>query len=102
MTYIYPLWFFLAAFFLYFAFVTWRDAREDLRLFVIRKRPAGESPDDPGLQSAAAKQQFARELNEYVASVNNRHHRRQRFGAAIYTVSGLLSLVSLFLLLFAR
>ncbi len=102
MIYVYPLWFFLAAFFLYFAFTTWRDSREDLRLFVIRRRPQGETPDDPGLASATVRQQFARELNEYVASVNTRHHRRQRFGAFIYTASGVLSLVSLFLLLFAR
>ncbi len=102
MTYVYPLWFLLAAFFLYLAFATWRDSREDLRAFVIRKRPQGASVEGAGSESAESRQQFASELNEYVTSVNDHHRRRQRFGAVTYTVSGILSLVSMFLLLFAR
>jgi hypothetical protein len=102
MTYVYPVWFFLAAFFLYFAFATWRDSQEDLRQFVIRNRPQGAPMEDPGMDSSGGRQQFAGELNAYVASINARHHKRQRFGAVAYTVSGILSLASMFLLLFAR
>jgi hypothetical protein len=100
MNYIYPVWLFFTAFFLYFAYINWRQASADIRPFTFRQR--GQDPDeDPEAEVSEANVRFAHDFNAYLDIVNTSNIKRHRAAAVGYFIAGLLSLGSVFMLLFS-
>lgn len=96
MEYVYPIWLFFAAFFFYLAFVNWRESAVEIRPFTIRNR---EDSPDPQPVLAEANKDFVREFNAYLAGVNKGTRGRHRAAAVGYALSGLIAMVSMFLVL---
>ena len=95
--YTYPVWLFFAAFFFYNAYAHWREGEVAIRPFVVREKP-GEKPG-PQSKLADANQDFVREFNAYLTSVNKTGRGRHRAIAIGYTLSGVIALASMFLIL---
>ncbi len=100
MTTLYILWLFFAAFFLYFAYLNWRQSREDIREFTIRNRDPDTQDAGPDADISQANLDFAQDFNRYLASVNQHNRSRNRAAAIGYTVSGAVALISMGMLLF--
>jgi len=100
MTTLYILWLFFAAFFLYFAYLNWRQSREDIREFSIRNRDPDPQAAGPAAEISQANREFSQDLNRYLDSVNQHNRSRHRAAAIGYTVSGAISLLSMGMLLF--
>jgi len=99
MEYTYPIWLFFAAFFFYLSYVNWRETRAEIRPFVIRNREVASNPAGPDPLLAEANKEFAREFNAYLAGVNKAGRGRHRAAAVGYGISGVVAMVSMFLLL---
>jgi hypothetical protein len=99
MAYTYPLWLFFATFFFYYAFSHWREGELQIRPFVVRSRPSGAKggKSDPALSDA--NQEFVNEFNAYLTSVNKASRGRHRGAAIGYALSGVIALLSMYLLL---
>ncbi|HET7011818.1 MAG TPA: hypothetical protein VFI11_13660 [Anaerolineales bacterium] len=95
--YTYPVWLFFAAFFFYNAYTHWREGEIAIRPFSMRDKPG----EKPGAQSKLtdANQEFVREFNSYLTSVNKTGRGRHRAIAIGYTLSGVIALASMFLIL---
>jgi len=100
MTTLYILWLFFAAFFLYFAYLNWRQSREDIREFSIRNRDPDAQPAGAAAEISQANRDFSQDFNRYLDSVNQHNRSRHRAAAIGYTVSGAISLLSMGMLLF--
>jgi Flp pilus assembly protein TadB len=100
MTTLYILWLFFAAFFLYFAYLNWRQSREDIREFTIRNRDPDAQATGPAAEISQANRDFSQDFNRYLDSVNQHNRSRHRAAAIGYTVSGAISLLSMGMLLF--
>ncbi len=100
MTTLYILWLFFAAFFLYFAYLNWRQSREDIREFSIRNRDPDAQAAGPAAEISQANRDFSQDFNRYLDSVNQHNRSRHRAAAIGYTVSGAISLLSMGMLLF--
>ncbi len=99
MNYIYPVWLFFTAFFLYFAYINWRQASADIRPFTFRQR--GQDPDeDPEAGVSESNVRFAHDFNAYLDNVNSLNIKRHRAAAVGYCIACLLALASVFMLLF--
>ncbi len=98
-TYTYPVWLFFAAFFFYNAYAHWREGEVAIRPFVMRDRPAGEKGGAAASKLAEANQDFVREFNAYLTSVNKIGRGRHRGIAVGYALSGVIALLSMFLIL---
>ncbi|HET7011816.1 MAG TPA: hypothetical protein VFI11_13650 [Anaerolineales bacterium] len=92
----YPIWLFFAAFFFYYAYAHWREAEVQVRPFMIRSRE-GSGVVDPDL--AEANQAFVVEFNANLARANHASRGRHRASAVGYMLSGLVALVSMFMLM---
>lgn len=102
MVYLYPLWLFFSAFFFYFAYVHWRQSSEDIRPFKVREaEPNPESGDSPSTISQA-NMRFAKDFNLYMDGVNKHNRSRHRAAALGYFISGVVSMISMGMLLFVR
>lgn len=101
MSTLYPLWLFFAAFFLYFAYIHWRQASEDIREFQVRNRDPETQDEGPEAELSQGNLDFARDFNRYLDSVNQHNRSRHRAAAIGYTISGIVAMVSMGLLLFA-
>lgn len=97
-TYTYPVWLFFSAFFFYNAYAHWREGEVAIRPFVVRDRP-GEKGGAAASKMAEANQEFVREFNAYLTSVNKTGRGRHRAIAIGYGLSGLIALASMFLIL---
>ncbi len=99
MSYAYPVWLFFAAFFFYYAHANWRQSEAEVRPFSIRSRAdeALGTALDPALVEANS--DFVREFNANLAKANKASRGRYRAAALGYGVSGLVALLSMFLLL---
>ncbi len=102
MTTLYILWLFFAAFFLYFAYLNWRQSREDIREFTVRNRDPEAQGAGPDADISQANLDFAQDFNRYLSSVNQHNRSRNRAAAIGYTVSGAVALISMGMLLFLR
>ena len=100
MTILYVLWLFFAAFFLYFAYLNWRQSSEDIREFQIRNRDPDAQDAVPEANLSQANINFSQDFNRYLDSVNQHNRSRHRAAAIGYTVSGAISLLSMGMLLF--
>ena len=97
-TYTYPVWLFFAAFFFYNAYAHWREGEVAIRPFVVRDRPGEKGAAAKGALSEA-NQEFVREFNAYLESVNKAGRGRHRAIAVGYSLSGVIALASMFLIL---
>jgi hypothetical protein len=99
MSYAYPVWLFFAAFFFYYAYANWRLSEAEVRPFSIRSR--GDDALGPALDPALveANAEFVRDFNANLAKANKATRGRYRATAVGYGVSGLIALLSMFLLL---
>lgn len=97
---LYPLWLFFAAFFLYFAYVHWRQSGEALRKFEIRNRDPETQDQGPEAGLTQANIDFANDFNRYLETVNQSNQSRHRAAAIGYLISGLVAMASMGLLLF--
>lgn len=98
---LYPIWLFFSAFFLYFAYVNWRQSQEEIRQFTIRNRDPDAQGEKPEAGLDQANLDFAQDFNHYLDTVNRHSRSRYRAAAIGYAVSGVLALVSMGMLLFA-
>lgn len=98
---LYPLWLFFAAFFLYFAYVHWRQSAEELREFKIRNRDPETQDQGPEAGLTQANIDFANDFNRYLETVNQASRSRHRAAAIGYLISGLVAMASMGILLFA-
>lgn len=101
MTALYPIWLFFSAFFLYFAYMHWRQSQEDIRQFTIRNRDPDAQGQPPEQGISQANLDFAQDFNRYLDSVNSHNRSRHRAAAIGYAVSGVVALISMGMLLFA-
>ena len=99
MEFTYPIWLFFAAFFFYLSYVNWRETKAEIRPFVIRNREVAPNPAGPDPLLAEANKEFVREFNAYLTGVNKAGRGRHRAAAVGYGISGLVAMVSMFLLL---
>lgn len=99
---LYPIWLFFSAFFLYYAYVHWRQSQEDIRQFTIRNRDPEAEGGSPEAELSQANLNFAQDFNRYLDTVNAHNRSRHRAAAIGYAVSGVVALISMGLLLFAR
>ena len=97
---LYILWLFFAAFFLYFAYLNWRQSKEDIREFQIRNRDPDTKDAVPEASLSQANLDFAQDFNRYLDSVNQHNRSRHRAAAIGYSISGAVALISLGMLLF--
>jgi hypothetical protein len=96
--YTYPVWLFFSAFFFYNAYAHWREGEVSIRPFVVRDRPGEKGAS----KLADANQEFVREFNAYLTSVNKTSRGRHRAIAVGYVFSGLIALASMFLVLLGQ
>jgi hypothetical protein len=101
MAVIYPIWLFFAAFFLYFAYVHWRQSGQDIRQFTIRNRNPETEGEDPEAGLSQANLDFAQDFNRYLDSVNEGNRSRHRAAAIGYAVAGVVALISMGMLIFS-
>ncbi len=97
---LYILWLFFAAFFLYFAYLNWRQSGDELREFTVRNRDPETQGQDPEASLSQANREFVQDFNRYLDSVNDHNRSRHRAAAIGYTVSGFVALISMGMLLF--
>lgn len=98
---LYPLWLFFAAFFLYFAYVHWRQSGEDIRQFTIRNRDPEAQDQEPEAMLSKTNLEFANDFNRYLDGVNEANRSRHRAAAIGYLISGLVAMASMGILLFS-
>ena len=100
MTILYVLWLFFAAFFLYFAYLNWRQSSEDIREFQLRNRDPNAQDAVPEASLSQANLNFSQDFNRYLDTVNQHNRSRHRAAAIGYTISGAVALISMGMLLF--
>lgn len=98
---LYPVWLFFSAFFLYFAYVHWRQSSEDIRHFRVRNRDPEKEGEEPEAGLSQANLEFARDFNRYLDTVNQHNRSRHRAAAIGYAVTGIVAMASMGMLLFA-
>jgi hypothetical protein len=98
LTYTYPIWLLFGAFFFYNAYARWREAHLPMRPFVAKGAAEGKA-GEPASGLAEAGAEFVREFNAYLDSVNRASLRRNRAMAVGYALSGVVALISMFLVL---
>jgi len=101
MSALYPVWLFFSAFFLYFAYVHWRQSSQDIRHFAVRDRDPEKQDKGPEAELSEANLEFAKDFNRYLDSVNQHNRSRHRAAAIGYAVSGIVAMASMGILLFA-
>lgn len=102
MSALYPVWLFFSAFFLYFAYVHWRQSSQDIRHFTVRNRDPEKQDQAAETELSEANREFAQDFNRYLDSVNQHNRSRHRAAAIGYAISGIVAMASMGILLFAR
>ena len=102
MSALYPVWLFFSAFFLYFAYVHWRQSSQDIRHFTVRNRDPEKQDQGPEPELSEANREFAQDFNRYLDTVNQHNRSRHRAAAIGYAISGIVAMASMGILLFAR
>ena len=102
MSALYPVWLFFSAFFLYFAYVHWRQSSQDIRHFTVRNRDPEKQDQGPETELSEANREFAQDFNRYLDTVNQHNRSRHRAAAIGYAISGIVAMASMGILLFAR
>jgi hypothetical protein len=100
MKYLDIFWLFFSAFFFYFSFINWRQSNESIRPFRFREpssSPGGEEMD-PEIEEA--NREFVKDFNGYLDIINRHNRSRQRAAAFGFFIAGVVSMASLFSLLF--
>jgi len=93
MAYLYPIWFFFAAVFSYFAYVHWRQSNVSIRPFTSRL----EAGKGKASEVATAVEEFIRDFNKYLDTVNSMNRNMNRNATVGYFVAAVVSVIALFL-----
>jgi hypothetical protein len=94
MQYLYPIWFFFAAVFSYFAYVHWRLSNTAIRPFTARGMEEGK---DKVSEAGAPLVEFVRDFNKYLETVNGMNRNMHRNATIGYFVAAVVSVIALFL-----
>ncbi|MCK4791478.1 MAG: hypothetical protein KAV87_47540 [Desulfobacteraceae bacterium] len=100
MTYLYVVWLFFSAFFFYFAYINWRQSAEGIRPFRFRDRSPYSGTEEVAPELHQANIDFVDDFNAYLESINKHNSSRQRAAAIGFFIAGVISMASLFVLLF--
>lgn len=84
------IWFFFVAVFFYLAYAYWNNSKNAIRPFVIRKKPETiqEAPE-----SYKIMQEFVKEFNSYLESVNNQTKTQNLVSAGGFFFAGLAIII---------
>jgi hypothetical protein len=95
---LYLAWLFIAAAFFYLAFANWRNSMTSLRPFAFRRQ---SSPADASRRAEADPevQDFIADFERYLDSVNAANRSRFRSASIGFIVAGVISLLSMVLVL---
>jgi len=94
MQYLYPVWFFFAAVFSYFAYVHWRQSNMSIRPFTARGLEEGKGK---GSEAALLIAEFVRDFNKYLETANETNRNTNRNATIMYFVAVVVSVIALFL-----
>jgi hypothetical protein len=94
MQYLYPIWFFFAAVFSYFAYVHWRQSNVSIRPFTARGLEEGKGKDS---EAAPLIAEFVRDFNKYLATANETNRSMNRNATIMYFVAVVVSVLALFM-----
>ncbi|HET7009289.1 MAG TPA: hypothetical protein VFI11_00815 [Anaerolineales bacterium] len=92
MQYLYPVWFFFAAVFSYFAYVHWRLSSTAIRPFKTRGVEEGKASEASALIS-----EFVHDFNSYLETVNGQNRAMNRNATVGFFVAAVVSIIALFL-----
>jgi len=99
MSFTYPIWLFFSAFFFFYAYVHWRESGVQIRPFTIRSRDEDATAPTLDRDLIEANREFVSEFNGNLARENRVRSGRHRAAAIGYGLSGLVALLSMFILL---
>lgn len=94
MQYLYPIWFFFAAIFSYFAYVHWRLSATSIRAFKARGLEEGKAKAS---EASALIGEFVRDFNSYLETVNGLNRGMNRNAMVAFFVAAVVSVIALFL-----
>jgi hypothetical protein len=94
MQYLYPVWFFFAAIFSYFAYVHWRLSSSTIRPFRARGLEEGKAK---GSEASGLIGEFVRDFNSYLETVNGLNRGMNRNAMVAFFVAAVASVIALFL-----
>ena len=94
MQYLYPVWFFFAAVFSYFAYVHWRQSNMSIRPFTSRGLEEGKGK---GSEAPPLIAEFVRDFNKYLETANETNRNMNRNATIMYFVAVVVSVIALFL-----
>ena len=99
--FLYPIWFFFTAIFLYLAYMQYRLSKEPLRTFYMREHATelGESKDGDRVEMLT--KDAVEDFNQYLVMINERNKKHYTASAVGYFVASFLALVSMFIMLSA-
>ena len=102
LNYTYLIWLFFAAFFFFNAYFHWREGEIPIRPFGIEEDSAEGAGGEAASKLSEAGQEFVRDFNAYLSSVNGASLRRHRAMAVGFGLSGGVALISMFLIVTGR
>jgi hypothetical protein len=94
MQYLYPVWFFFAAIFSYFAYVHWRLSSTAIRPFKFR---GAEEAKGKGSEASTVIGEFVRDFNSYLETANSMNRAMNRNAMIAFFVAAVVSVIALFL-----
>ena len=94
MQYLYPVWFFFAAVFSYFAYVHWRLSNSFIRPFKARGLEEGKAK---GSEASGLITDFVHDFNSYLETVNTLNRSMNRNATVAFFVAAVVSVIALFL-----
>ena len=93
-SFLYPIWFFFAAVFSYFAYVHWRQSNVSIRPFTSR---GIEEAKDKSSEAVSLVGDFVRDFNKYLETVNSMNRNMNRNATVAFFVAAVVSVIALFL-----
>jgi len=94
MAYLYPVWFFFAAVFSYFAYVHWRQSNVSIRPFMSRGL---EDAKGKASEAGSLIGEFVRDFNKYLETANSMNRNMNRNATVAYFVAAVVSVIALFM-----
>jgi hypothetical protein len=84
------IWFFFAAVFFYLGYAYWNNSKNAIRPFFIRRKP---EPDKEPPESFLIMEEFVKEFNSYLETVNNQTKSQNLISAGGFFLAGLATLI---------
>ncbi len=83
-------WFFFAAVFFYLGYAYWNNSKNTIRPFFIRRKP---EPDKEPSESFMIMEEFVKEFNSYLETVNNNTKTQNLVSAGGFFFAGLATVI---------